>query len=119
MISTRVATEIGSRLGDVVEVESRWPKQDEANYFMRVKVALPISKPLRRGGFIVGSDGERSWITYKYERLTMFYHFYGLLGHDLRHCTSHFLASRSERDVELQYGNWLKATGGRYCSPPK
>lgn len=119
MISTRVATEIGSRLGDVVEVESRWPKQDEANYFMRVKVALPISKPLRRGGFIVGSDGERSWITYKYERLTMFYHFCGLLGHDLRHCTSHFSASRSERDVELQYGNWLKATGGRYCSPPK
>nr|POE60892.1 uncharacterized protein CFP56_31317 [Quercus suber] len=119
MISTRVATEVGSRLGEVVEVECRRPKQDEANYFMRVKVALPISKPLRRGGFIAGSDGERSWITYKYERLPMFCHFCGLLGHDLRHCASHFSATRSGGDVEFQYGDWLKATGGRYSSPPK
>ena len=46
MISTRVATEVGSRLGEVVEVEHQRPKQDETNYFIRVKVALPILKPL-------------------------------------------------------------------------
>ena len=51
--------------------------------FMRVRVALPITKPLRRGGFIAGSDGERSWVTFKYERLPMFCHFCGILGHDL------------------------------------
>ena len=28
--------------------------------FMRVRVALPISKPIRRGGFIAGSDGVKS-----------------------------------------------------------
>ena len=119
MISARVATEIGSRLGDVVEVERRRPKQDEANYFMRVKVALQLSKPLRRGGFIAGSDGERSWITYKYERLPILCHFCGLLGHDLHHCARHFSATRNGDEVELQYGDWLKATGGRYRSPPK
>lgn len=50
MVSPKVATEVGGRLGDVVEVERR-QKQDDPSYFMRVKVALPISKPLRRGGF--------------------------------------------------------------------
>ena len=119
MISARMATEIGSCLGEVVEVERRRPKQDEANYFMRVKVALPLSKSLHRGGFIAGSDGERSWITYKYERLPILCHFCGLLGHDLHHCVRHFSATRNGGEVEFQYGDWLRATGGRYRSPPK
>lgn len=86
---------------------------------MRLKVALPISKPLHWGGFIAGPDGDRFWITYKYERIPMFCHFCGLLRLDLCHCASHFSATRRGGDVEFQYGDWLKATGGRYCSPPK
>ena len=119
MISARMATEIGSRLGEVVEVERRRPKQDEANYFMRVKVALPLSKPLRRGRFISGSDGECSWITYKYKRLPILSHFCGLFGHDLHHCARHFSATRNGGEMEFQYGDWLKATGGRYRLLPK
>ena len=46
MVSPKVATEVGGRLGKVVEVEKQH-KQDDPSYFMRVKVALPISKPLR------------------------------------------------------------------------
>ena len=45
MVSARVATEVGGRLGEVVEVETR-RKQDDPSYFMRVTVALPVSKPL-------------------------------------------------------------------------
>ena len=45
MISPQVAKEVGSRLGEVKEVE--WKKRkDDINMFMRVRVALPISKPL-------------------------------------------------------------------------
>ena len=73
MVSSRAATKVGGRLGEVVEVERR-RKQDDPNYFMRVKVALPISKPLRHSGFLAGSDGEHSWVTFKYERLPLFYH---------------------------------------------
>ena len=58
MVSSQVAKEVGGRLGEVVEVENRI-KQNDLNYFMRVKMALLISKPLRRGGFLAGSDGER------------------------------------------------------------
>ena len=35
-------------------------KKDDLNMFMRVRVALTISKPIRRGGYIVGSDGVKS-----------------------------------------------------------
>ena len=59
MVSACVAMEVGGRLGEVVEVEKR-REQDDPSYFMRVKVALPVSKPLRRGGFLAGSDGKRS-----------------------------------------------------------
>lgn len=59
MISPQVAKEVGGRLGEVEEVE--WKKRkDDIKFFMRVRVALPISKPLRRGGFLVGLDGEHS-----------------------------------------------------------
>ena len=59
MVSPQVAKEVGSRLGEVEEVEWR-KKQDDFSMFMRVRVALPISKPIRRGGFIAGSDGGKS-----------------------------------------------------------
>ena len=57
MVSACVAMEVGGRLGEVVEVEKR-REQDDPSYFMRVKVALPVSKPLRRGGFLARSDGK-------------------------------------------------------------
>ena len=118
MVSACVAMEVGGRLGEVVEVEKR-KEQDDSSYFMRVKVALPVSKPLRRGGFLAGSDGKRLWVTFKYERLPMFCHYCSLLGHDLRHCECHFKLSKSGVEVEYQYGEWLKATGGCSQSPGK
>ena len=66
MVSPKVTTEVGSRLGVVEEMEKR-RRQDTQSLFMRVKVAFPISKPIRRGGFLAGSDGQRTWFTFKYE----------------------------------------------------
>ena len=61
MIFPQVAKEVGSSLGEVEEVE--WKKRkDDIHLFMRVRVALPISKPLRRGGFIAGLE---SWVSFK------------------------------------------------------
>ena len=85
MISPIVAAKIGNRLGEVVEVEKR-KTQDTQNFFMRVKVELPTSKLIRRGAFIGGLKGLRTWVTFKYERLPMFCHFCGVLGHNLKHC---------------------------------
>ena len=99
MISPQVAKEVGSRLGEVEEVE--WKKRkDDINMFMRVRVALPISKPLQRGRFIAGLDGERSWVSSKYERLPMFCHFCGILGHNLKHYAAHYAVEKKGGRVE-------------------
>lgn len=76
---------------------------------MRVRVALPLEKPLRWGGFIAGSDGVRSWVNFKYERLSLLYHYCELLGHDLHHCASHFARKKNEDGVDYQYGELLKS----------
>uniref|UniRef100_A0A7N2LGZ3 DUF4283 domain-containing protein n=1 Tax=Quercus lobata TaxID=97700 RepID=A0A7N2LGZ3_QUELO len=118
MFSTKVASEVGSRMGVVEEIEKR-PKQEAQSLFMRVKVSLPLSKPLRRGGYIAGSDGGRSWVTFKYERLPMLCHYCGVLGHDTRHCAGHYAVLKNEKEVTCQYGDWLKSVGVRYASPSK
>ena len=103
---------MGSRLGAVEEVEQR-QGQDELHYFMRVRVVLPISKPIRRGSFIAGSDGEKHWVKFKYEWLPLFCHFCGMLGHDVRNCAEHVVAATIGGSIDYQYRDFLKAMGGR------
>ena len=49
----------------------------------------------------------------------MFCHYCGMLGHDLKHCATHFALEKNGREVEYQYGNWLKATGDHPRYPPR
>ena len=111
MFSPQVAKEVGSRFSEVEEVEWK-QRKDDINFFMRVKVALPISKPLQQGRFIAGSDGDCTWVSFKYERLPMFCQYCEILGHDLKYCAAHFVAEKNGGHVEYQFGDFLKATGG-------
>ena len=98
MVSPQVAKEVSSHLGIVEEVE--WKRRlDDPNFFMHVKVALPIGKPLRRGSFIARSDSIRTWVSFKYERLPLFCHYCGMLGHDVKHCASHFALTQNGGEV--------------------
>lgn len=53
-------------------------RYDEQNLFMLVQVAFPIAKPLCHGSYILGTDGEHTLVKFKYERLPIFCHFFGL-----------------------------------------
>ena len=57
-VSPIVAAEIGSRMGVVEEVEKR-RRQDGQNLFMRVKVAIPIAKLVRRRDFWLAQMAKR------------------------------------------------------------
>ncbi|KAK9985251.1 hypothetical protein SO802_030202 [Lithocarpus litseifolius] len=104
LVSPRIAETVGSRLGSVVEIEKK-QKFEGHSYFMRVKVDIPIVKPIRRGAFLAGSDGKNHWVTFKYERLPLFCHFCGLLGHDLRHCAHYFAATKNDRETTIEESN--------------
>uniref|UniRef100_A0A7N2KW36 DUF4283 domain-containing protein n=1 Tax=Quercus lobata TaxID=97700 RepID=A0A7N2KW36_QUELO len=100
MVSPTVAAEIGSCMRVVEEVEKRH-RQDGQNLFMRVKAAIPVAKPVRQGGFLAGLDGQKMMTTFKYERLPMFCHYCGLLGHDIKHCANYFMLTKSGKEVQL------------------
>ena len=117
MRSSRVAEEVGNRLGKVWEVEKRRTNKSQ-NFFMRVKIAIPLDKEIRQGDFLAGSDGEKRWVHFKYERLSVFCHYCGLLGQDLCYCAKYFSKTKAGIDVDCGYGDWLKA-GGRARSPLK
>ena len=111
MVCSQVTEEVGQRLRRVVEVERRRGHIVQ-NLFMRVKVAIPLEKPLRRGGYLLDSGGQRVWVKFRYERLPMHCHVCNMLGHDLKHCASYFACTKTG-EVACQYGEWLKASGGR------
>ena len=103
-MSQEVGEEIGSKLGRFIEVNRRSWQSDQAK-FIRVHVELEIDKPLRKGAYIASSDGERLWLTFKYERLPTVYFIYGKLGHDNKHCPT----SDVWQSACHQYGDWLRA----------
>ena len=53
---------------------------------MKVKVAIPLEKEIRRGAFLASSDEKKYWVDLKYEQLPILGHYCGLLGHELRFC---------------------------------
>uniref|UniRef100_A0A7N2MQT9 CCHC-type domain-containing protein n=1 Tax=Quercus lobata TaxID=97700 RepID=A0A7N2MQT9_QUELO len=99
-MSLDVGKEIGSKLGTFLEVDRRSWQSDQAK-FMRVRVELEIDKPLRRGAYIVSSEEERLWLTFKYERLPTVCFICGKLGHDKKHCPA---ARDCENDAQLLTG---------------
>ena len=74
---------------------------------MRVRVDLPIDKPLRRGGYVTNMDGERCWVSSKYERLPTFRFTCGKIGHDEKHCGMMI----EKQPLEWQNGEWMRAGG--------
>ena len=49
---------------------------------------------------------------YKYERLPIFCHYCGILGHDFKNCTAHYAAEKNGGVEEYQYGEFLRVIGG-------
>ncbi|XP_075645234.1 uncharacterized protein At4g02000-like [Castanea sativa] len=78
-MSEEAGKDIGSRLGKVIEVDKRSLQAKQAKS-LRIRVEIPIDKPLCRGANITNVEGERVWINFNYERLPLSVIFVEYLG---------------------------------------
>lgn len=104
----KIAKAIGSFLGDFIRIDKKnfdgtWKS------FMRIRVLLDITKPLKRKMKIMKEGEDWIWIDFKYERLPNFCFLCGLIGHTERFCQKMFEGVTGE--TERPYGSLLRATG--------
>lgn len=106
MLSENVLQAIGNQVGTFV-------KLDEGNssgmwrQYVRIRVSLDITKPLKRRMKIKRENGTFSWINFKYERLSTFCFVCGLIGHSDRDCA--IVYDNPAKVIERAYGVWLRA----------
>ena len=128
LINEEAALDIGGGLGRVVEVDTK-PFSSEQARFLRVRVEIPLDKPIRRGGFVSSPEGDKQRVGFKYERLEGLCFRCGFLGHEVKNCVK----EKPSEQGEAPYGDWLKVGnkkpdnsgsrrgqgGGRYTSSPR
>ena len=108
LLDPETAVELGESLGEVSEMEN--PKELVGNDFVRVKVEVDISKPLRRGCKIEIEEDSERWVSFKYEKLPNFCYWCGLVSHDEKDCEKRFMNRSSGLEEKQGYGAWLRAT---------
>lgn len=105
LMSEEVGRELGNSIGRFIEMDRQARQTDQAK-FMRIRVDLQLDKPLRRGGKVASVEGEKCWVSFRYERLPVFCFQCGKLGHDEKHCLD-----LPDQQNPRQYGDWLRAQG--------
>lgn len=112
--SEAVLEAVGRFVGEFV-------KMDERNFdgslrvFYRIRVALDVAKPLKKGLRMKKDDGEWVLVEFRYERLPTFCFLCGVIGHGEKLCAKMMLEG-GEQKLERPFGAWLRA-GNRRNTP--
>ncbi|KAG5544352.1 hypothetical protein RHGRI_016938 [Rhododendron griersonianum] len=84
-LNSKAGMVIAKSIGDVIAVEEPGEKGRLAN-FMRVRIWVDISKPLKKGFFLRKAKEKDSWVRFRYERLSDFCYGCGMVGHVANEC---------------------------------
>lgn len=106
MLSEKIVQSIGNYVGvciktDPLNMNGGWKP------YVRVRITMDISKPLKRRMKLKREGGNWNWINFKYERLSMFCFVCGLLGHSDRDCE--VVYANPGKVIDRAYGVWLRA----------
>lgn len=105
--SVKHVRSFAQNLGEVMDIDDDGVEWDKS---ARVKVAMDVTRPLRRVLRFRNRMGQLSMVEIKYERLPTFCYVCGILGHIERDCVE---ATEDERSMEHQWGSWLRASPRR------
>lgn len=99
------ARAMAKKLGKLVDFD---PNHDFFGKYIRIKVKIDITKPLKRGLLVV-VGGVKMWLPIKYEGLPLFCYHCGMIGHMFRACDE--LDHKEEQNPkEMAYGPDIKAS---------
>ncbi|TXG70052.1 hypothetical protein EZV62_004987 [Acer yangbiense] len=115
-INRRTARWLAEQISAVIELPSDsrecWGK------FIRVKVQIDISKPLKRWLRLkLGKADEIVVVGLKYERLPDFCFACGRIGHIIKECVDEEAKKGALEGSPLRFGQWLKAQGSERGVP--
>lgn len=105
-LSCKNAGILGSRIGDILEVEDPVVNGRVMRDFLRARVLVDISKPLMCGVWIPRPNMEKVWISIKYENLHVFCFKCGIVNHDFREYKKRRVLM-SDDFGQPKYGAWL------------
>ena len=97
MLDVETIIELGETLGQVIPCEN--PNDLVGGDFLHVHVEIDVSKPLCRGRRVALDENEEIWISFKYEKLSNFCYWCGLISHDGKDCNIG-LARKDTRNTE-------------------
>lgn len=105
-MSQRVVQDIGNYIGEYVEADANnfigiWRE------YLRVRVSIPLDKPLKRRMKLRRSEENWSWVNFKYEAVPTFCFICGLMGHNKKFC--HKIFDTPLEMIKKPYGIWMKA----------
>ncbi|XP_057431502.1 uncharacterized protein LOC130724316 [Lotus japonicus] len=115
-VSLRTAAVVRS-LGSTFAGLITWDRAEIHRFreYMRIRVWVDVTKPLRRGQAMKAEDGASFQVRFRYEKLFNYCYKCGMMDHVVRDC-----AEMGEQDNgAMLYGAWLRADeeygdGGRY-----
>ncbi|KAG8493180.1 hypothetical protein CXB51_010593 [Gossypium anomalum] len=102
----QTALDVGNAIGELVAID--WKDRNGGwTEFLRLKIKINISNPMRRVVKLVGRDGIEIICALKYKILPTFCYYYGRIGHTIKKCKSRDRYSSFDV-LNLQYGSWLR-----------
>lgn len=99
---------IGKLLGDHFEIDESHLHSGMSR-FVRIRVAINVTRALKPGCFISRETGARLWIAFKYERISDFCYSCGKLTCTVSACPEPKQESSADREDCMGFGPWLRA----------
>lgn len=106
--SGKVVEQLGSALGVLVERVSG--KRDDFQDYVRIRVRMDVTKPLKRGSFLRLGDGSRKWVAFTYELMPLYCYLCCIVGHMEKRCPSRYHKDFVDPRSNFSFGEWLNAT---------
>ncbi|KAK4398113.1 hypothetical protein Sango_1286800 [Sesamum angolense] len=110
-MTKEVANHIGEKIGRLRNADQQTEPESWGS-FMRLRVALEVSKPLPRALKIRTVLGDEHLVSFTYERLPNFCYLCGRLGHISKWCDTRFQEGFVEPGEDTPFGPWLRAATG-------